>query len=139
MTKKDRVKPLFDAIATGDLNRIRQEGKRQLAEIQDEQTALAKDAKLIKELLGRYGGPMDNFTPQERSAKVREVAIMIAAGGQKVLSPQDVIDYLSEEESIAFDVKRPASLVGTILNNMDAFERLGKNQFRYRNGSEAAA
>lgn len=129
--KKDRVKPLFEAISTGDLNKIRQEAKRQLQEIQEAQAELSRDAKLIKELVARYGGPTDNLAPNERSAKVREAVLALVEKGQKVITPQDVVGYLAEEENIAFDVKRPASLVGTILSNMDSFERLEKNKFRF--------
>ena len=130
-SKKDRVRPLFDAISTGDLNRIRQEAKRQLQEIQEAQAELSRDSKLIKELIARYGGPTDNLAPNERSAKVREAALAMADRGHSVITPQDVLTYLAEEQNVAFDVKRPASLVGTILNNMDSFERIEKNQFRF--------
>ena len=137
--KRDRVKPLFEAIAAGNPNGIRQTGKRLLQEIQQEQAALTKDAKLLKELLARYGGPIDTFGPSERSAKVRETALAMAMKGRTTITAHEVVAYLAEEENIAFDVERPASVVGTILNSMDAFKQIEKGKYRYRNGSETAA
>ncbi len=131
MAKKDRVKPLFDAISGGDPASIRREGNRQLRDIQEEIAVLKGDASLIKDLVSRYGGTVDGMTSQERSEKVRETALALARGGKAILTPQDVLDDLQTREGITFDVQRPGSVVGTVLNNMDEFERLEKNRFRY--------
>ncbi len=131
MAKKDRVKPLFDAISDGDSASIRREGNRQLRDIQEEIAVLKRDASLIKDLVNRYGGTVDGMTSQERSEKVRATALALARGGKDILTPQDVLDDLQTREGITFDVQRPGSVVGTVLNNMGEFEHLEKNRFRY--------
>lgn len=137
---KDRVKSLFALISSGDASSIRQEANRILEEIQEEQAALTKDAKLVKEILGRYGGPADNLSPGERSAKVREAALAVARNGKIVLTIQDVLDHLMAED-VVFDIKRPGSLVGTVLSQMKSeFAKLeGTNQFRFIGSKEMAA
>ncbi|HEY8766555.1 MAG TPA: hypothetical protein VIP09_04745 [Dehalococcoidia bacterium] len=132
---KDRLRSLFNIISTGDAGKIRQEANRILTEIQEDQATLSKDQKLVKDLLVRYGGPEDGLTPSERSAKVREAALALVHGGKSDLTGQDVLDYLQENENLTFDVERPGSLVGTVLSQMKEFERMERNQFRYRNGT----
>ena len=129
---KDRIKPLFTILATGETGKVRDEAARAIREIQEEQNDLARDIKLIRDLVARYGGAADGLTPQERSAKVRDAALALAANGQTVLKAQDVVDYMKNSEGIEFDVKRPASLVGTVLNQLAEFERVEMNQFKFK-------
>ncbi len=136
MVKKDRVRPLFDVISDGDAAKIRKEANRQLREINEEIVVLKRDASLIKDLVNRYGGTADGMTSQGRSEKIRTTALALARGGMNVLTPQDVLDYLRMTDGVTFAVQRPGSVVGTVLNNMDEFERLGKNRFKY-NGNHA--
>ena len=136
MAKKDRVRPLFDLISGGDSARIRKEANRQLREINEEIVVLKRDASLIKDLVNRYGGTADGMTSQGRSEMIRTTALALARGGMDVLTPQNVLDYLRMTDGVTFDVQRPGSVVGSVLNNMDEFERLGKNRFKY-NGNHA--
>ena len=131
MAKKDRVRPLFDLISGGDSARIRTEANRQLREISEELVVLKRDASLIKDLVNRYGGTADGMSSQDRSEKIRAVALILAGREGDILTPQDVLDHLQTQEGITFDVQRPGSVVGTVLNNMDEFERLEKNRFRH--------
>jgi hypothetical protein len=131
MAKKDRVKPLLAILADGDAVRIRKESARYIREIQQEVAALNKDAKLIRELVDRFGGATDSLTSRERSTKISEAAVALAESGQRVLTPQDVLDYLKDREGITFGVGKPASVAGTVLSRMEEFERLKRNQFRY--------
>ena len=135
--RKDRIKPLFAILATADAGRIRQEAARQLREIQEEVNALNRDAKLIRDLAGRYGGAEDGLTPSERGAKIREAALALVGMGKTIVTPQEVIDHLQQTEGIVFDVKRPASVAGTVLARSDEFERLETNRFRFIPGNDS--
>ena len=124
---KDRMKALFPVLATGDSNKIRDEASKLLDEIQTEVSSLNKEAKLIRELLARYGGAVDGLSSTERSAKVREAAFALVKAGKKELTSQEVIDHIE----IAFDVKRPASMAGSVLSQMPEFKRVEMNRFQY--------
>lgn len=137
MRKRDRIQPLFKILASGDAAELRQKAKSILKEIQDEQNKLSRDAKLIRELINRYGGSADNMTPSERSARVREAALVLARSGKAILTPQDVVAYL-EDGGTQFSVNKPGSVVGTVLAGMkDEFERLEQNQFRFKGDQSA--
>ena len=127
---KDRLRPLFEIIADGGPAKIRQTGVRLIAAINDDMADLRRDRKMIDELLGRYGGAEDEMTPADRSAKVREAAVALGESGTAVVTPTDVLSYL-KEKGVEFAVKRPASMVGTVLFQMEEFERLDVNQFKY--------
>lgn len=138
---KDRVKALFAAINQGDTGTIRDEANRILKEIDSEQKALKRDQALVRDLLNRYGGPADNMASSERSAKVRAAALALAAKGAKVLSSQDVIDYLQREEGIEFAIEKPTSMAGSVLSQMKEFTKVATNRFRFdaeahRNGAK---
>ncbi|MGB2695678.1 MAG: hypothetical protein WBD55_10900 [Dehalococcoidia bacterium] len=128
---KDRMKALFPVLATGDSNKIREEASKLLQEIQYEISSLNKEGKLIRELLARYGGAVDGLSSRERSTKVRDAALALARSGHAELSSQEVIDHIADQEGIAFDVKRPASMAGTVLSQMPEFERIAMNRFQY--------
>ncbi len=128
---RDRVKELFEVLAGGDAPKVRQEGERILGEIQEDINGLHRDAKMVRDLLGKYGGAADALTPRERSASVREAALALARSGKHELSAQDVIDHLKETEGIEFDVTRPGSMAGSVLSQMDEFERVAQNRFKY--------
>lgn len=132
---KDRMKTLFPVLATGDGSKIRTEATRLLQEIQEDIGSLNRDAKLIRELLARYGGAVDGLDSKERSMKVREAALALAKGGKKELTAQEVIDHIADE-GITFDVKRPASMAGTVLSQMPQFKRIEMNRFQYVGGGE---
>ena len=124
---KDRMKALFPVLATGDSNRIRDEASKLLDEIQAEVSSLNKEAKLIRELLGRYGGAVDGLSSKERSTKIREAALDLVKSGKTELTSQEVIDHIE----ITFDVKRPASMAGSVLSQMPEFKRVEMNRFQY--------
>jgi hypothetical protein len=126
---KDRIKPLFSILATGDDTKMRQEANKVLREIKDERDALARDERLVRELLRRYGNAVDKSG--DRSAKIRETALALARGGMTILTPQQVIDYLSRTQGITFDVQKPASVAGTILGGMAEFKHRERNQFEF--------
>lgn len=128
---KDRMRTLFPVLATGDSAKIRAEASKLLRGIQEDISGLNREAKLIRELMARYGGSADNLTPKERSAKVRDAALALAQSGKSEVTAQEVIDYLAEEEEIIFAMKRPASMAGTILSQMKEFKRLEMNRFKY--------
>lgn len=128
---RDRVKELFDVLAGGDAPKVRQEGERIMNEIQEDINRLHRDSKMVRDLLARYGGAADALTPRERSAKVREAALALANSGKHELTAQDVIDHLKESEDIEFDVTRPGSMAGSVLSQMDEFERVAQNRFKY--------
>jgi hypothetical protein len=132
MSKKDRVKPLFDALSSGDDARIRQQASQQLREIREEMAALKRDEKLISELVQRYGGPSDGLSSSERTEKVREAALALAKSGKRMLTTEDVLSYLKEEMDIRLDVKRPGSLVGTVLSKMPEFDQVERNRYRFK-------
>lgn len=131
---KDRMKELFPVLTTGDSNKIRDEASKLLDEIQAEISSLNKEAKLIRELLTRYGGAVDGLDSRERSTKVREAALALVNGGKTELTSQEVIDHIAETEGIAFDVKRPASMAGSVLSQMPEFQRVEMNRFQFREG-----
>ena len=128
---KDRMKALFPVLATGDSTKIRDEASKLLDEIQAEVSSLNKEAKLIRELLGRYGGAVDGLSSTERSAKVREAALALAHAGGTELTAQQVIDYIADADGLTFDVKRPASMAGSVLSQMPEFKRVEMNRFQY--------
>ena len=134
---KDKIQALFPALATGDSAKIRSEASKLLDEIQEEISRLNREARLIRELVGRYGGSADSMTSTERSAKVRHAALALAQSGKSEVSPQDVLVYLSETEGVVFAVKRPASMAGTILSSMEQFERIGMGRFKYLGAGDA--
>jgi hypothetical protein len=125
---RDRIKPLFSILATGDDPKVRQAANRILQDIKDEKDALARDEKLIRELLDRYGNSVNKSS--DRSTKIREAALALASGGMAILTPQQVIDYL-RTQGTTFDVKKPASVAGTILGKMAEFEHIDRNQFEF--------
>jgi hypothetical protein len=127
---RDRLRPLFEVIASGDPAKVRQEGTRLIEAIVDDIADLRKDKKMIDDLLVRYGGAEDQLTPAERSAKVREAALALASSGRDVITPGEVLEHL-KGKNIEFAISRPASMVGTVLFQMDEFERLGVGQFKY--------
>ena len=126
---KDRLKPLFAILATGDDIKVREATNRVLREIKDEKDALARDEKLIRELLHRYGNSVVDKSGG-RNTKIRETALALARGGTTILTPQQIIDYL-RMEGITFDVQKPASIAGTILKRMAEFKRIERNQFEF--------
>ncbi len=67
----------------------------------------------------------------ERRAAVRECALNLAQSGQSVVSADDVLQALSDD-GVTFDVARPATMVGAVLRSMSEFDRVGKNEFRYK-------
>lgn len=125
---KDRLKPLFPILATGDDIKVREATNRVLREIKDEKDALARDERLIRELLHRYGNSVAKHG--DRSTKIRETALTLARGGMTILTPQQIIDYL-RMNGITFDVQKPASVAGTILGQMKEFKRIERNQFEF--------
>jgi len=125
---KDRLKPLFAILAAGDDIKVREASNRVLREIKDEKDALARDEKLIRELLDRYGNSVAKHG--DRSTKIRETALALARGGMTTVTPQQVIDYL-RTQGITFDVQKPASIAGTILVRMAEFKRVDRNQFEF--------
>jgi len=129
---KDRIKPLFAILATGDAARLRNEAALAIKEIEEEQKELNRDIRLIRDLVERYGGAADGLTSHERSTKIREAALALVRSGKYTLSAQDVVDYIRETEGVTFDVKRPASVAGTVLARLDEFERLEMNRFRFK-------
>jgi hypothetical protein len=129
---KDRLKSFFEVIAQGDATKIRLTGQGLLDEIQKDVAKLNRDARMIRDLLPRYGGAVDSMTPAQRSAKVREAALALAESGKSELTSQDVLDYLKSQGNPDFAVKRPASMVGSVLFQMPEFERVEMNRFRYR-------
>ncbi len=134
--QRDRIKPLLSIIATADPKAVRQQAQRTLKEIQDEQAALARDIKLIRDLVRRYGGTVDEMTPRKRSEKVKEAALALVGEGKRIITPQDVLDYVEQTEGVRFDVRKPASLVGTVLAGMkNEFERVEQNRFAYLGNS----
>lgn len=135
---KDRLRALLDVIANRDPPKIRQEGMRLRVAIDEDIARLRRDRKMIDELLVRYGGSADELTSAERSTKVREAAVAVAESGSPVVTTGAVLSYL-KDKGVEFAVKRPASMVGTVLFQMDDFERLGVNQFKYRGPSASKA
>jgi hypothetical protein len=125
---RDRIKPLFSILATGDDTKVRQAADRILQDIKDEKDALARDEKLIRELLDRYGNSVNKSS--DRSMKIREAALALASSGMTILTPQQVIDYL-KGQGATFDVQKPASVAGTILRHMVEFKRIERNQFEF--------
>lgn len=132
MPLKDRFKPLLATVSANDPVKLRNDATEALREIQGDITALNKEKAAIKELVGRYGGSADNLDSRGRTAKVREAGRLLAAKGKISFSPQELIDYLKEEESFEFAVSKPASVAGTILAQLkDEFERADGGKFKY--------
>ena len=128
---KDRMQALFPVLATGDSAKIRSEASNLLGEIQDDIGRLNREAKLIRELVARYGGAADSMSSTERSEKVRHAALALAKSGKNEVTAQEVIQYLADTEGVVFAIKRPASMAGTILSQMEQFERVEMSRFKY--------
>jgi hypothetical protein len=129
---KDRIKPLFTVLETGDAVKFREAAEGAIREIEEDQRRLNRDIRFIRDLVERYGGAADGLTSHERSTKIRDAAFALAKLGKYTLTAQDVVDYIRETEGIKFDVKRPASVVGTVLARLEEFQRLEMNQFRFK-------
>lgn len=133
---KDRMQALFPVLATGDSAEIRSEATKLLDEIQEDIARLTREAKLIRELVARYGGSKDSMTSTERSEKVRQAAIALARSGKSEVTVHEVIEYLADREGVVFAVKRPASMAGSILAQMEQFERVAMGRFKYIGAGE---
>ncbi|MDP2675958.1 MAG: hypothetical protein Q8Q00_13835 [Dehalococcoidia bacterium] len=143
MAKKDRVRPLMKFIAEDKLDRLALEGTSTLQDIERDIGDLREQAALIRTLLGRYARQVaaegvapvveraeDGYTSAERSRLVRQAALELGANGLDVLNAQQVVDHLAKG-GVIFSIKRPASMVGSVLASMKEFDRTEMNKFRY--------
>lgn len=79
---------------------------------------------------GAAGGKTRGGATARRDT-VQEKALELARGGKRSITAEDVLDAL-DKEGVTFDVARPATMVGAVLRAMPEFERVGRNEFRYR-------
>jgi hypothetical protein len=128
----DRIKPVLDAIRTDDPAKVRAAAQKQLKKIQAAQAKLNQDAKLVRDLASRYGPAQDSLTPKKRSEKVRGAALALVDAGQSIVTSQEILSYLEQNDGIRFDVRKPASLVGTVMNGMKGeFKAIERNRYAY--------
>ncbi|MBI2859818.1 MAG: hypothetical protein HYX90_12185 [Chloroflexi bacterium] len=147
----DRFDRFVNALARRDTTAIARIGSEVLVAIDHDMKELQEESRLVRSLMSRYGAiapeassphqvgisvprstvpPLsDGFSSAERGRIVREAAIRLAKSGRAELRSRDVIDALSD---ITFSVKRPTSMVGTVLSRMKEFERIAQDRFRYR-------
>jgi len=130
---KDRLKPLYKHLGEGNVSAAVEMGDRLLAEFEEEIIAKRKQMGVLKEILAPYRDSIsrDGFTSSERGELVRQAAFKLAERGLTIITPPDIEAYLKEEEQIVLDVKRPASVIGTVLAKAKEFDRVDKGKFRY--------
>ena len=66
-----------------------------------------------------------------RRAAILAKALELAGAGRTELTADDVLSAL-DTDGVAFDVSRPATMVGAVLRGSPEFERTGRNVFRFR-------
>ena len=66
-----------------------------------------------------------------RRAAILAKALELAGAGCTELTAEDVLSAL-DSDGAAFDVSRPATMVGAVLRASPEFDRIGRNVFRFR-------
>ena len=66
-----------------------------------------------------------------RRVAIHAKALELARAGRTELAAEDVLSAL-DADGLAFDVSRPATMVGAVLRACPEFERVGRNIFRFR-------
>ena len=67
---------------------------------------------------------------RERGATIREAALALVRRGVTTVTSRDVITELAAR-GVTLDVKRPASVIGTVLSRMPGFVRGSKDLYRF--------
>jgi hypothetical protein len=147
---KDTFKHLMKLAIEERTNELRTEGIAAVQAIQREIMELQRQSTVITYLLNKYTGmtepiittfPMPAGKPvgaapdtqrsrQDRTALVKQTALELAKAGNLEISTNDVLDAL-HRKGITLDVKRPTSMIGTVLKAMPEFKRLEMNRFQY--------
>lgn len=138
----DHVQPILRLLADGDRDEAYLQISQALTELGTEISGLRNQADLIQRLLVFYGDPdsssklsveSDQLTPQGRSSLVRKAALQLATEGRSELTTATVLDVLAGQ-GIRFSVKRPASLVGSVLSTSSQFRRVAQDRYQYKGG-----
>lgn len=72
----------------------------------------------------------DGFTGKQRGEVVREEARRLGSEGLHVVTTKHVLDALAAR-GITFTIRRPTSMIGSVLKSMKEFKRLGPDRFEY--------
>jgi hypothetical protein len=132
---KDRLRQLYRFLGEGNVPAAVKYGDSLIAELEEEIAATKKVIGLVNNVLAPHRGtiPEDGLTPSERGERVRQAALTLANKGYEVITTTDVIAYLRDEEGITLDVKRPASVIATVLAKMkEEFDKDGTAPGRFR-------
>lgn len=150
---KDFAKALLTLAAQDDqVAELHRQCVSALRAIDEEIKHLQQQAALVRNLLTLYGevsaagataavippatAPAaltdsdDGLPSRKRGALIRQAALELARSGRSELSARDVLGAL-KAKGVAFSVKRPASMVGTVLNAMPEFRRLEQNRYAF--------
>ena len=131
---RDRLRQLYRFLGEGNVPAAVQYGDRLIAELEEEILATKKQIALISNVLSPHRDTIskDGLSPSERGERVRQAALTLANKGYEVITPTDVIAYLRDEEGITLDVKRPASVIATVLTKMkEEFDKDGTAPGRF--------
>jgi len=130
---KDKLQPLYRLLGEGNVSKAVEMGEELVKELEEELSSKRKQIALVREILGPYRNSMskDGLTPTERGQRIRQAALVLVTRGAQLVTTQEVLDYLREEEGIEFAVRRPASVVGTVVAKMGEFKRADMGRFRF--------
>ena len=73
---------------------------------------------------------MEDIAPGQRSLMIRSRAQCLVQAGEKVITPQQVLDELSKD-NLSLGVQQPTAVIGTVLASRREFRRIGENLFQY--------
>lgn len=141
----ERVVNLWDWLKEGGqpVEEVLTKVRAILAEIHEEIDALQHEAQMVEGVLGflaehhlaNHGAETVSVTPstgfadsRSRSEAIRSLALQLAHGGKKVITPADVLELLKASH-LDLEVKYPTTVIGNVLARSEEFKRLRRNQF----------
>lgn len=129
---KDRLRPLYRHLGDGNVSSALQLGESLVKELEEEISAKRKQITVIRDILAPHKDAVtaDGLTPAERGEQVRQAALALIDKGYEIVTTDDILEYLRDEHEITLDVKRPGSVVGTVLKKMKELERIDTGRFR---------
>ena len=102
------------------------------ARIAGRKLRVATDGKRVVFALRADGQPRrGRAEAPRRRAAILAKALELARAGRTELTAEDVLAAL-DAAGEAFDVSRPATMVGAVLRGSPEFERIGRNVFSFR-------
>ena len=135
MAKDKQLRPLYRLLGEGNAAKAVETGDHLMGEIEEEISQLRKQLALVREMLAPYRSAIseDGLTSAQRGDRIREVVLTILeaghAGPDVLVSVEDVLAHLKEHYG-ELSVKRPASVIGTVMARMQELERISAGKFR---------